>query len=100
MKNAGLYVIVFAAGIATCAQAAPAEREAVSRPESPGGIQLAKGSPASRAFGNPFKAPSETMLDMEPTGSISTSGKTPPGADDKIDAAPSVTAPPAKKRRN
>lgn len=98
MRISGLYVIAFAAGIATCAQAAPMEREAGTPQKSPEGVQLAKGSPASKAFGNPFKADSEPVIDFEPTGSISTSGKTPPAADGKIGASPSVAAPPAKKR--
>lgn len=97
MRLSGLYVIAFAAGIATCAQAAPTERDVGTPKKSPKGVQLAKGSPASKAFGNPFKADSEPVIDFEPTGSISTSGKTSPDADGKIGAPPSVAAP-AKKR--
>jgi hypothetical protein len=96
----GLCGMAFAVAFASGAWAAPWAGEA-SPPtqDSLGGLQLAKGSPASKAFGNPFKTPSsETMVDFEPTGSIHGSGKTQPSADDKPDAATSVTAPAAKKK--
>ena len=98
MKLAGLYIMAFAIGFASDARAASSERES-SRPlqEAPRGIQLAKGSPASKAFGNPFKTPSDMPIDFEPTGSISTGGKTQPSTGGKTDASPSLGAPPAQK---
>jgi hypothetical protein len=97
----GLCGMALAVAFASGAWAAPSEREAAPPTgELLGGRQFAKGSPASKAFGNPFKTPSsETLLDFEPTGSIPGSGKTQPSADGKPDAAsPSVTAPAVKKK--
>ncbi len=95
-RTAGLSVIAIAVAYTSCALSAPSEREA-SAPshETDTKIQLAKGSPASKMFGNPFKSPSDTAIDFDPTGSIS---KTQPEANGKTDASPSVTPPPAKKR--
>jgi hypothetical protein len=97
MNTAGLYGLAFAVAFASGAWAVTSEREAPPPTQAVEGLRLA-GSPASKAFGNPFKAPSDTVIDMEPTGSISTSGQTPPAAGDKTDAAPSVAAPRARKR--
>ncbi len=92
--------MALAVALSSGAWAAPSAREASpATQELLGGLQLAKGSPASKAFGNPFKTPSsETMVDFEPTGSIPGSGKTQPSADGKPEAAPSVTGPAVKKK--
>jgi hypothetical protein len=95
-RTAKLSVIAIAVAYASSALSATSEREAsASSQDTPAGIQLAKGSPASKMFGNPFKSPSDTAIDFDPTGSIS---KAQPAANGKMDESPSVTPPPAKKR--
>ncbi|GLI94281.1 hypothetical protein [Methylocystis echinoides] len=96
LGKAGFCMVAFAFCIASGARAATSEGDAAPlSQEAPKVFQLAKGSPASKAFGNPFKTPSE--IDFEPTGSISNKGKKPPAADELTDT-PAETAPPAKKR--